>query len=223
MDQETILVLADPAESRLAHLEQLPPETGIAVGLTPEAFERAAPEATVIFSWAMSRDLLRAVLAMAPRVRWVHTRSAGLDNLVFPELLRGPAILTNGRGVFSHSLGEWVMGAMLYFAKGFRRLVNSQMAGKWDPFDVVEISGQTVGIVGYGDIGRAVASRARALGMRVLGMTRRGPLNGSKPCQALGPLRNISSVPSSEGTSAATSLRSLAERKMRRRPRPASA
>jgi len=69
-----------------------------------------------------------------------------------------------------------VVGAMLYFAKDLGRLVRSHMAGRWDPFDVVEISGRTVGIVGYGDIGRAVATRARALGMRVLGLTRRGPL-----------------------------------------------
>ena len=50
------------------------------------------------------------------------------------------------------------------------------MEARWDPFDVVEVSGQTVGIVGYGDIGRAVATRVRPLGMRVLGLTRRGPL-----------------------------------------------
>ena len=176
MDEETILVLAKPTEPRLTQLTQLPPETGIAVGLSPEAFERAAPDATVIFSWAFSRDLLRAALAMAPGVRWVHTRSAGIDNLLFPELIHSPAVLTNGSGVFSQSLGEWVLGAILYFAKGMRRLVTSHMAGNWDPFDVVEISGQTVGIVGYGDIGRAVATRARAMGMRVLGLTRRGPL-----------------------------------------------
>ena len=176
MDDETILVLAKPTEPRLAQLAQLPPETCIAVGLSSEAFERAAPDATVIFSWAFSRDLLRTALAMAPRVRWVHTRSAGIDNLLFPELIHSPAVLTNGSGVFSQSLGEWVLGAILYFAKGTRRLITSQMARKWDPFDVVEISGQTVGIVGYGDIGRAVATRVRAMGMRVLGLTRRGPL-----------------------------------------------
>jgi phosphoglycerate dehydrogenase-like enzyme len=53
-------------------------------------------------------------------------------------------------------------------------MVRNQAAGAWDPFDIVEVSGQTVGIVGYGDIGRAVATRVRALGMRVLGVKRHG-------------------------------------------------
>jgi phosphoglycerate dehydrogenase-like enzyme len=176
MDADTILVLADPAESQLVQLEALPAETSLAVGLTPEAFERAAEDATVIFSWAFSRDLLRAALTMSPRVRWVHARSAGIDNLLSPELIRSPAVLTNGSGVFSQALGEWALGAILYFAKGYRRLVESQRAARWDPFDVAAISGQTVGIVGYGDIGRAVATRVRSMGMRVLGLTRRGPL-----------------------------------------------
>ncbi|PWU06657.1 MAG: hydroxyacid dehydrogenase [Terriglobia bacterium] len=177
MDRDTVLVLANPAEPQLRKLEQLPKETSIAVGLTPEAFERLAPDADVIFSWAFSRELLRHVVTISPRVRWVHARSAGVDNLLSPELVSSPATLTNGSGVFSGSLAEFVIGAILYFGKDFRRLVRSQMAGVWDPFEgVVEISGQTVGIVGYGDIGRAVATRARALGMRVLGMTRRGPL-----------------------------------------------
>ncbi len=176
MDHDTVLVLAKPTEPQLAKLAELPPETSIAVGTTPEAFERTADDATVIFSWGFSRDLLRQVVGMSPRVRWVHTRSAGLDTLLSPELVESPAVLTNGTGVFSQALGEWVVSAILYFAKDLRRLVQSQMAGRWDPFDVAPISGHTVGIVGYGDIGRAVATRARALGMRVLGMTRRGPL-----------------------------------------------
>ncbi len=177
MDRDTVLVLANPAEPQLRKLERLPQETSIAVGLTPEAFDRTAPDASVIFSWAFSRDLLRRVLDMSPRVRWVHTRSAGIDNLLFPELVDRPVVVTNGSGVFSGALAEFALGAILYFAKEFRRLIRSQMAGVWDPFEgVVEISGQTVGIVGYGDIGRAVATRARSMGMRVLGMTRRGPL-----------------------------------------------
>jgi phosphoglycerate dehydrogenase-like enzyme len=177
MSHDTVLVLADPAEPQLKLLAQLPDEISIAVGQSAEAFERAAPDATVIFSWGFSRDLLRRVFLMSPRVRWVHTRSAGLDTMLFPELVASPAVLTNGSGVFSDSLAEWVLGAILYFAKDFRRLIKSQAAGRWDPFEGVgEIAGQTLGIVGYGDIGRAIAVRARAMGMRVLGLTRRGPL-----------------------------------------------
>jgi phosphoglycerate dehydrogenase-like enzyme len=175
MDNNTILVLADPTEPQLALLEQLPPETGIAVGNSRAAFEGAAPKADVIFNWSLSGDLLREVFGMCPGVRWVHSRAAGLDNMLFRELIESPVPLTNGSGVFSSSLGEFAVAAILYFAKDLRRMVRNQEAGRWEPFDIVEVSGQTVGIVGYGDIGRAVATRVRAMGMRVLGLKRHGP------------------------------------------------
>jgi phosphoglycerate dehydrogenase-like enzyme len=170
----SILVLANPTEPQLAMLQALPEKTSLAVGNSPEAFERAAPDADVIFNWSAGRDLLRAVFAMTPRVRWVHSRAAGLDNLLFPELVESPVPLTNGSGVFSASLGEFALAAILYFAKDFRRMIRNQMAGRWEQFDVHEISGQTVGIVGYGDIGRAVATRVRSMGMRVLAVKRHG-------------------------------------------------
>ena len=175
MDHITVLVLADPTEPRLAMLKELPPETSIAVGNSAEAFVRAAPDASVIFNWSLIGDLQREVFRMCPNVEWVHSRSAGLDGLLFPELVESPARLTNGSGIYSESLGEFVVGAILYFAKDLRRMIRNQAAGAWEPFDIVEVHGQTVGIVGYGDIGRAVATRVRALGMRVLGVKRHGP------------------------------------------------
>ncbi len=170
----TILVLAHPSEPQLAMLDALPKETSLAVGDSPAAFERAAPDADVIFNWSGGRDLLRTVFAKTPKVRWIHSRSAGLDSLLFPELVESPVPLTNGTGVFSQSLGEFSLAAILYFAKDFRRMIRNQMAGRWEQFDVHEIAGQTVGIVGYGDIGRAVAKRVHAMGMRVLAVKRHG-------------------------------------------------
>jgi len=176
MSIHTVLVLsANLADPDLKLLEQLPPETNIAVGNSVEAFARLADEADVILSWSASGKLLRDVFAMCPKVRWVHSRSAGLDTVLFPELAASPVPLTNGRGVFSQSLGEFALAAILYFAKDLRRMIANQQAGRWEQFDVAEISGQTVGIVGYGDIGRAVASRARAMGMRILAVKRHGP------------------------------------------------
>jgi phosphoglycerate dehydrogenase-like enzyme len=175
MDDITVVVLANPTEPELAMLERLPPETGIAVGNSVKAFERAAADAEVIFNWSLSGDVLREVFGMCPLVRWVHTRSAGLDNILFPELVESPVPLTNGSGVFSAPLGEFAMAAILFFAKDLRRMVRNQMAGRWEQFDIAEIEGQTVGLIGYGDIGRAVATRARALGMQVVAVKRQGP------------------------------------------------
>ena len=64
----------------------------------------------------ISGDILRDVFRLCPRAQWVHTRSAGLDNLLFPELVESPVPLTNGTGVFSASLGEFALAAILYFA-----------------------------------------------------------------------------------------------------------
>ena len=173
MDNITVLVLSDPTDRQLAMLETLPGPTSIAVGNRPEAFERLAPEAQVLFNWSGSRQLVQQVWKMAPRVQWVHSRAAGLDGLLFPELVESPALLTNGSGVFSQSLGEFVLASALFFAKDFRRMIRNQEAGAWAPFDVEEVSGQTMGIVGYGDIGRACARRAHAMGMKVLALRRR--------------------------------------------------
>jgi phosphoglycerate dehydrogenase-like enzyme len=162
-------------------LEALPDATTIAAGSRVEAFEETAADATVIFSWSVSGNVLERVFAIAPRVRWVHSRSAGLESVLFPALAESPALLTNGRGVFSESLGEFVVGAALFFAKDFRRMLRSQEAGIWDQFDIQPIEGATMGIVGYGDIGRAIAKRAHALGMKVLALRKRPQQSAGDP------------------------------------------
>ncbi len=177
MDNITILVLSSPTDRQLAMLESLPTGVSIAVGDNVEAFQKTAPEAQVLFNWSGSRELVQKVWKIAPRLEWVHSRAAGLDGLLFPELVESKVKLTNGSGVFSQSLGEFVLGAALFFAKDFRRMMRNQAAGVWVPFDVDEISGQTMGIVGYGDIGCACASRAHAMGMKVLALRRRPELS----------------------------------------------
>ena len=154
-------------------MDRMPAFAVVTEGNTIEAFGKAAATADVIFSWGAKRDLMEHLLAQTPNLKWIHSRSAGLDSLLFPALIESPVPLTNGRGVFSQSLGEFVLAAVLYFAKDFRRMIRNQEAGRWEQFNVHEISGQTMGIVGYGDIGRACAWRAKAMGMKVLAVRRR--------------------------------------------------
>lgn len=172
MENDTILVLADPAAPQLGILRNSLAGVKIVAGNSAEAFEQAALDATVLFNWSGSLPLFRKVFGMCPNLRWVHSLSAGLDKALFPELLQSPVPLTNGSGVFSASLGEFALAAILYFAKDFRRMIRNQQAGVWQPFDVMPVSGYTAGIIGYGDIGRAIAARVRPLGMTVLAVKR---------------------------------------------------
>jgi phosphoglycerate dehydrogenase-like enzyme len=169
--QPFVLVLSSSDDRQLAMLAGVPH----VVANSAEALNEPASVAEVILYWSGSRDLLRTAFLASPKVRWVHSRSAGLDHILFPELVQSDVPLTNGSGVFSPSLGEFALAAILYFAKDFRRMLRNQEAARWEQFDVDEISGQTVGIVGYGDIGRAVATRAHAMGMRVLATKRHPP------------------------------------------------
>jgi phosphoglycerate dehydrogenase-like enzyme len=172
MKKLSILVLSAPDEPQLSMLDELRETANIVVGNSANAFEKAAATAEVIFNWSGSLSLIREVFVMSHAARWVHSRSAGLERTLFPELIASDVTMTNGSGVFSPSLGEFALAAILYFAKDFRRMIRNQMAGVWEQFDVLPIAGQTVGIVGYGDIGRAVAARVRALGMNVLAVKR---------------------------------------------------
>src|SRR5580700_9367499 len=169
--QPPVLVLTSGDEIPLHLLSAIP----YVAGSRMEDIAQAAPQAEVIFHWSGSRDLLRSVFLACPQLRWVHNRSAGLDGTLFPELVASAVPLTNGSGVFSQSLGEFALAAVLFFAKDFHRMLRNQQAARWEQFEVEEISRQTAGIVGYGDIGRAVAWRLHAMGMQVLALKRNPP------------------------------------------------
>src|SRR2546430_9672208 len=191
---DTILILAEPVEPHLRQLEKSLAGVNIIAGNSAEVLAPAAAHATVLFNWSGSLVLFRKIFGNCPNLGWVHSRSVGLERTLFPELMESPVPLTNGTGVFSASLGEFVLAAILYFAKDFRRMIRNQTAGVWEAFDVMSISGYTVGIIGYGDIGRAIAARVRPLGMTVLAVKRHAsPLRGADPLveETYGPERRM--------------------------------
>jgi len=110
------------------------------------------------------------------RVKWCHSLAAGVDGLrkFIESSLTDPGNipLTNGRGAFSSSLGEWAMACCLHFNKQIPRVQSNTRSKTWEKFTMPVLAGKTIGIVGFGDIGRAVARVAKPFGMRVLAMRR---------------------------------------------------
>ena len=144
--ENPVLVLASGDDPQFAMLNGLPHTVCGDVA----ACAQAGKDTKVILQWSGTRELLHAALGTCRNVRWVHSRAAGVDNLLFPDLVESEILLTNGSGVFSASLAEFVLAVILYFVKDFRRMVRSQTSAVWEPFDIEEVARQTVGILGYG-------------------------------------------------------------------------
>jgi phosphoglycerate dehydrogenase-like enzyme len=164
----TVLVTADPAAPYLTPLKRLPAGTRLVVSNQREPLFEAALEADVLVHGDFHHpQLFLETFPRATNLKWIHVLSAGIDRQLSPEVVASPAPMTNGRGVFSRPLGEWAIGAMVYFGYDLPRVLRNQRAGRWEPFAHEELYGRKVTIVGFGDIGQAVGERATGFGMRV--------------------------------------------------------
>jgi phosphoglycerate dehydrogenase-like enzyme len=183
MAKPNVLVMCPPDHYVLRNLEPMRDAADIYVGDELASIEQHATEAEIIlFSSLAGKTVpLREVWPYAKQVQWIHSLSAGVDNLLFPELIESPAVLTNARGVFKRSLAEFVVLGMLYFYKRVRRLVESQRAHKWDDFLVEWLPGKKMGVVGYGEIGRECAMLAKAVGVTIYATRRKVELSANDP------------------------------------------
>jgi phosphoglycerate dehydrogenase-like enzyme len=141
-----------------------------------EELESRAGEAEILFSWAPGD----AAMARASRLRWLHSPAAGIGAYLTPSFLGRGIPLTNSRGVHAIPIAEHVVGMLAALARGFRAAVIEQTTTGmrrerwWGESEVPEeLHGKTLGLYGYGAIGREVARRAGAFGMRVVALRRR--------------------------------------------------
>jgi phosphoglycerate dehydrogenase-like enzyme len=135
----------------------------------------ALADAEVVFSVRFSPDDLR----VAKRLKWLQLSSAGATHVLFPEMIASDVIVTNSRGLYGVPIAEHLIGMMIILARQLHTAYRFQLEGKWPREEMfarsptfLELHGSTAGIIGLGDIGLAVAERAKALGMRVLASKR---------------------------------------------------
>jgi phosphoglycerate dehydrogenase-like enzyme len=116
------------------------------------------------------------MLDRAAALKWIHSTAAGVDGLLSPAVMSGSITLTSSVGIHTVGLPEHIMALILAFARRLHISVRNQARHRWDraPSIGEEIQGKVLGILGLGSIGRALAARAAAFGMRVIG-TKRTP------------------------------------------------
>ena len=124
-----------------------------------------------VFVGAMTADLF----SRAQRLQWIQSPSSGVDKyLSIPELVTGDVLLTSASGAHGPGLAESALGTMLAFNRGLLTSVVRQQVRQWSASELrpvlLELTGMTLGIVGFGAFGRHLAQRAQAFGMRILAL-----------------------------------------------------
>jgi D-2-hydroxyacid dehydrogenase (NADP+) len=129
-------------------------------------------DADIFFGWPND-----AIVAAGKRLRWLHILGAGADGFSAEQVRERAIQVSNSRGVGAPNIAEHALAMMFGFARALPALARAQAQQRWtksQELRLFELSGQTLGIVGLGAIGQALAQKAGALGMRVLG-ARRSP------------------------------------------------
>jgi phosphoglycerate dehydrogenase-like enzyme len=159
-----------PAEKPLAELRQSFPDIEIVEARDRESVARLIVDADGFFG-APTPDVFRA----AKRLRWVQAASAGVEWLYnVPELVESDVVVTSTRGAHAGTIGEHVFATLLTFTRQMRFFEQSQARHTWARAEgearVQGLADKTLGIIGLGNIGRAVGARAAAFEMRVIGL-----------------------------------------------------
>ncbi|MBA3338290.1 MAG: D-2-hydroxyacid dehydrogenase [Geodermatophilaceae bacterium] len=125
-----------------------------------------------LFVWDFLSTAVSDAWPSADRLRWIHIASAGVDRLLFPDLVGSNVVVTNSRGIFDRPIAEYVLGLVLAIAKDLPTTLQLQREGTWRHRETQRIDTRCALVIGTGSIGRAVGALLRAAGMSVSGVGR---------------------------------------------------
>ncbi len=129
-------------------------------------------QAVGILRWITGKDYAR-LITDCPQIRWLHTASAGVDHVLTPEIKAKTGLTVTDSGpAFEIAISEFVLAWMLLITRRLPELMANQRERTWSSVQQKELFGQTIGIIGLGPIGRGIAVRCKAFGMRTLGLRR---------------------------------------------------
>lgn len=172
-DRPIVVVQGAANADRVPGIAAIAAEAQLRFADSTTALAGALPGADVLLGWDFSEAGLAEVWSEADALRWIHWCGAGVDAVLFPDLVQSDVILTNSRGIFDRAMAEFVLGYILCFAKRFPESTRHQDVRRWEHRLGEMIIGQRALVVGVGSIGRAIAALLSRAGLRVEGVGRR--------------------------------------------------
>lgn len=161
----TVLIYDAHAEAYAAAIAAAAPSLTLTLAATEAEALAAAPEAEAIV--ALAPRISPAILAAAPRLRWIQALTTGIDNIAG---LKGVAI-TNCHGIHGPQMTEHAVLCMLALARRFPAMLANQRAARWERWPQPLLAGKTACILGLGAIAEHMAGVLSAMGMRLTGVS----------------------------------------------------
>jgi phosphoglycerate dehydrogenase-like enzyme len=155
-------------EAIAAQLRVGMPDREIVVSHQDEELRTRIGEIEVLLAFRPPRGMWSG----ARRLRLIQMMGAGVDALLPAPDLPAQVQVTNARGLHGVQMSEFALAMILALAKRIPRALEQQRAHLWKLYGMPQLTGKTLGILGLGAIGAAVAEKAHAFGMRVIGTQR---------------------------------------------------
>jgi phosphoglycerate dehydrogenase-like enzyme len=168
----TVLIGEDIGPANLARLRNEFPNVDFRFCMQDAEWLEIAPHANIILSKRWPAEAMKRTL----QLRWVQAGTAGVDHLLRFDLSSRGVIITNSSGAHGDPISELILSHMLAFATGLNKAIRAQSERRYVQKEInrtkFELVGQTLCVVGLGDIGGTLARKAAALGMHVIGVRR---------------------------------------------------
>ena len=160
-----VLLRMNLIEPLVDEIRQVDDKVRVVRAATEEEALAVMPEIEVVCG-----EITRALFARRRRLAWIQSWGAGVDGLLYPELVESDVVLCSAKGFVGVHLADHGMALLLALSRGIHTaLRNPGWAPRWPIRDASwELVDRTMGIVGLGGTGREMARRASAFGMRVV-------------------------------------------------------
>jgi phosphoglycerate dehydrogenase-like enzyme len=165
MDNTKVLIGSRQAPEIEAMLSDAPP--GVEVRFLPhgEPLREHIADVDILFG-GIGED----VIPEATALRWVHQPHAGVEGFMYPAFKASDVILTNCRGLYGTQIAEHAFALLLSITRRIPDQLEFMKTKHWERVPCVELAGMTMGILGLGGIGRAIATRAQTFEFNVIGI-----------------------------------------------------